>query len=88
MRNQSQFIADSMEQIAKSPGIGVGPFDQLQYDVAAADQRSMGNQGVERSTLEFLCQIQKRLCHLEEHLDVSAAPVEIDNLFGGQPRIG
>ena len=83
-----QFVADSVKQVAERPGIGVGPLDQFQHDVAAADQRCLGNQRIEGTALELLCQIQKRLGHLEEHLDVPAETVELDDLLGGQGRVG
>jgi len=72
----------------KSSGVLVGPLGEGQHDVSAAHHGGMGDKSVIGPTLALFGKIEKRLGHLEEHLDVPSAPIGHDNLLVAQGGVG
>jgi hypothetical protein len=69
-------------------GVLVGPLGEGQRDVSTEQHGGMGDNSVIGPTLAFFGKIEKRLCHLEKHLDVPSALIGRDDLLVTQGDIG
>jgi hypothetical protein len=47
----------------------------------------MGDQGIKGAALTLFSQIQKRLDHFKEYLDVPTPPIELDDLLVSQGSV-
>ena len=83
-----QFFTSGVKQRSERPGIFVHSSGQLQHDIAAAYHGGMSGQGIIGTALTLFGQIEKRLGHFEEHLDVPSALIELDDFLIAQSQIG
>ena len=83
-----EFLATGVKQGPKSSGVFVGPLGEGQHDVSAAHHCGMGDKSVIGPTLTLFGKIEKRLGHLEEHLDVPSALIGHDDLLVVQGGVG
>lgn len=79
-----EFFAAGVKKASKGSGILVRPLGQSQHDVPAAHQGCMSDKRIIGSSLAFSGKIEKRLGHLEEHLDVPSAFIGHDDLLFSQ----
>jgi len=73
-----------MKQISEAALIGGRAAVIGQKHIAHEHDAGVANQGVEVTALDFLCQTQVLLDHLEEDLDIPALTVDADNFLVGQ----
>jgi hypothetical protein len=83
-----EFFVTGVKQDPKSSGVLFGPLGEGQHDVSAAHHGGMGDKSVIGPTLALFGKIEKRLGHLEEHLDVPSALIGRDDLLVVQGGVG